>query len=126
MGEVGVYPKFNDKKSDKPKVVTRYVATEHPRNLYKEGVNVEAASDWAVNYFKNVKESNRPLWYEPMNEPFVHAKDFYEEKDWDPVAELRVKTEMSQLFKAVAKKNTCGPEFEKHQSNGVRCCLALF
>ena len=92
MGEVGVYPKFNGKKSDKLLAVTRYVATEHPRNLYKEGINLEASSNWAVNYFKNVKENNRPLWYEPMNEPFVHAKDFYEEKDWDPVAELRVKT----------------------------------
>ena len=126
MGEVGVYPKFNDKKSDKPKVVTRYVATEHPRNLYKEGVNVEAASDWAVNYFKNVKESNRPLWYEPMNEPFVHAKDFYEEKDWDPVAELRVKTEMSQLFKAVAKKIHADPSLKNIKVMGYGAAWPSF
>ena len=126
MGEVGVYPKFNDKKSDKPKVVTRYVATEHPRNLYKEGVNFEAASDWAVNYFKNVKESNRPLWYEPMNEPFVHAKDFYEEKDWDPVAELRVKTEMSQLFKAVAKKIHADPSLKNIKVMGYGAAWPSF
>jgi hypothetical protein len=126
MGEVGVYPKFNDKKSEKPKVVTRYVATEHPRNLYKEGVNVEAASDWAVNYFKNVKESNRPLWYEPMNEPFVHAKDFYEEKDWDPVAELRVKTEMSQLFKAVAKKIHADPSLKNIKVMGYGAAWPSF
>ena len=126
MGEVGVYPKFNDKKSDKPKVVTRYVATEHPRNLYKEGVNVEAASNWAVNYFKNVKESNRPLWYEPMNEPFVHAKDFYEEKDWDPVAELRVKTEMSQLFKAVAKKIHADPSLKNIKVMGYGAAWPSF
>lgn len=126
MGEVGVYPKFNDKKSDKPKVVTRYVATEHPRNLYKESVNVEAASDWAVNYFKNVKESNRPLWYEPMNEPFVHAKDFYEEKDWDPVAELRVKTEMSQLIKALAKKIHADPSLKNIKVMGYGAAWPSF
>lgn len=126
MGEVGVYPKFNDKKSDKPKAVTRYVATEHPRNLYKEGVNFEAASDWAVNYFKNVKESNRPLWYEPMNEPFVHAKDFYEEKDWDPVAELRVKTEMSQLFKALAKKIHADPSLKNMKVMGYGAAWPSF
>ena len=126
MGEVGVYPKFNDKKSDKPKVVTRYVATEHPRNLYKEGVNFEAASDWAVNYFKNVKESNRPLWYEPMNEPFVHAKDFYEEKDWDPVAELRVKTEMSKLFRALAEKIHADPALKNIKVMGYSAAWPSF
>ena len=46
----------------------------------------------------------RPLWYEPMNEPFVHAKDFYDEKDWDPVAEVRIKTEMSKMYRAIAAK----------------------
>ena len=126
IGEVGVYPKFNDKKSDKPKVVTRYVATEHPRNLYKEGVNFEAASDWAVNYFKNVKESNRPLWYEPMNEPFVHAKDFYEEKDWDPVAELRVKTEMSKLFRALAEKIHADPALKNIKVMGYSAAWPSF
>ena len=126
MGEVGVYPKFNDKKSDKPKVVTRYVATEHPRNLYKEGVNFEAASDWAVNYFKNVKESNRPFWYEPMNEPFVHAKDFYEEKDWDPVAELRVKTEMSKLFRALAEKIHADPALKNIKVMGYSAAWPSF
>jgi len=112
MGEVGIYPKSNNKKEDKLKPVSRYVATEHPRNLYKEGMDLDAVSDWAVEYFKNVKENNRPLWYEPMNEPFVHAKDFYEEKDWDPVAELRVKTEMSKLFRALAEKIHAEPSLK--------------
>ena len=96
-GEVGIYPKTKIKKSEKVKSVRRYVSTEHPRNLYKEGIDIDALSDWAVEYFKNVDDEQRPLWYEPMNEPFVHAKDFYDEKDWDPVAEVRVKTEMSKM-----------------------------
>ena len=109
MGEVGLYPKSNNKKSNKTRPISRYVATEHPRNIYKEGIDIEAAAKWAVSYFKNTKQGNTPLWYEPMNEPFVHAKDFYEEKDWDPVAELRVKTEMSQLFRALAEKIHADP-----------------
>ena len=112
MGEVGAYPKSKNKKDENLKPVSRYVATEHPRNLYKEGVDLEAVSDWAVEYFKTVKENNRPLWYEPMNEPFVHARDFYEEKDWDPVAELRVKTEMSYLFKKLAQKIHADPSLK--------------
>ena len=126
MGEVGVYPKFNGKKSDKPLAVTRYVATEHPRNLYKEGINLEVASNWAVNYFKNTKKNNRPLWYEPMNEPFVHAKDFYEEKDWDPKAELRVKTEMSKLFKALAEKIHADPALKKIKVMGYGAAWPSF
>ncbi len=126
MGEVGVYPKFNGKKSDKSLAVTRYVATEHPRNLYKEGINLEASSNWAVNYFKNTKKSNRPLWYEPMNEPFVHAKDFYEEKDWDPVAELRVKTEMSKLFRALAEKIHAEPSLKNIKVMGYSAAWPSF
>jgi len=103
-GTVGLYPKVNSKNGSSVKPVRRFVSTEHPRNVYKEGLDIEALSDWAVEYFKNMDDDERPLWYEPMNEPFVHAKDFYDEKDWDPVAELRVKTEMSQMYRALGAK----------------------
>ena len=97
MGEVGVYPKSKNKPSTKPKKVRRFVATEHPRNVYKEGIDIDRFANWAVSYFKSLDESERPRWYEPMNEPFVHAKDFYDEKDWDPDAELRVKTDVNYM-----------------------------
>jgi len=126
MGKIGVYPKSNNKKDDKLKHVSRYIATEHPRNLYKEGIDLEAVSDWAVEYFKNVKENNRPLWYEPMNEPFVHAKDFYEEKDWDPTAELRVKTEMSKLFRALAEKIHAEPSLKNIKVMGYSAAWPSF
>jgi len=126
MGEVGAYPKSKNKNDENLKPVNRYVATEHPRNLYKEGIDLEAVSDWAVEYFKNVKENNRPLWYEPMNEPFVHAKDFYEEKDWDPVAELRVKTEMSKLFRALAKKIHADPSLKNIKVMGYGAAWPSF
>ena len=112
MGEVGVYPKSKNKPSTKPKKVRRFVATEHPRNVYKEGIDIDGFANWAVSYFKSLDESERPRWYEPMNEPFVHAKDFYDEKDWDPVAELRVKTEMCKLYKAVGDKIHAEPSLK--------------
>ena len=126
MGEVGLYPKSNNKKSNKPRLISRYVATEHPRNIYKEGIDIEAAAKWAVNYFKNTKQGNTPLWYEPMNEPFVHAKDFYEEKDWDPAAELRVKTEMSQLFRALAEKIHADPALKNIKVMGYGAAWPSF
>ena len=125
-GEVGLYPKSNNKKNSKTKPTSRYVATEHPRNIYKEGIDVEAASNWAVTYFKNTKQANTPLWYEPMNEPFVHAKDFYEEKDWDPEAELRVKTEMSQLFRALAEKIHADPALKNIKVMGYSAAWPSF
>ena len=124
-GEVGFYPKSN-KKSKKVKEVTRYIGTEHPKNVYKEGVDIEAFSNWAVQYYKGVDATQRPLWYEPMNEPFVHARDFYEEKDWDPVAELRVKTEMSHLFSAVAEKIHAEPTLENMRVVGFASAWPSF
>ena len=126
MGEVGLYPKSNNKKNSKSRPITRYVATEHPKNIYKEGIDIEAAANWAVSYFKNTKQGNTPLWYEPMNEPFVHAKDFYEEKDWDPVAELRVKTEMSQLFRALAEKIHADPALKNIKVMGYGAAWPSF
>ena len=125
-GEVGIYPKTKNKKTNKAKSVRRYVATEHPRNLYKEGLDIDALSDWAVEYFKNIDDNQRPLWYEPMNEPFVHAKDFYQEKDWDPVAELRVKTEMSKMYKALAKKIHAEPSLKNMKIIGYGAAWPSF
>lgn len=125
-GEVGIYPKTKIKKSEKVKSVRRYVSTEHPRNLYKEGIDIDALSDWAVEYFKNVDDEQRPLWYEPMNEPFVHAKDFYDEKDWDPVAEVRVKTEMSKMYRAIAAKIHAEPSLKKMKIMGYGAAWPSF
>lgn len=103
-GQVGVYPSSSSG-TDEVRDVSRYVATEHPYNIYKEGVDKVALSDWVVSYFKNTVGVNlRPEFYEPMNEPFVHARDYYDEPDWDPVAEARVKLEMAQVFREIGSK----------------------
>ena len=61
-----------------------------------------------------------------MNEPFVHAKDFYDEKDWDPAAELRVKTEMSQLFRALAEKIHADPALKNIKVMGYGAAWPSF
>ena len=52
MVQVGVYPKNKETKKAKTKTVRPYVATEHPKNVYKEGIDIDALSDWAVQYFR--------------------------------------------------------------------------
>ena len=97
-GEVGVYP---DAQSGDTSVrpVNNYIGTEHPYNIYQAEINPEEVANWVVEYFKNfANQSQRPKFYEPMNEPFVHARDYYDEPDWDPDAEARVKLEMAQVF----------------------------
>jgi hypothetical protein len=102
--QVGVYPTSKSGSSD-IREVSRYIGTEHPYNIYQEGINVKALSDWVVEYYKNFVGVNlRPEFYEPMNEPFVHARDFYNEPDWDPDAEARVKLEMAQVLSEIGNK----------------------
>ena len=73
-GQVGVFPSFTPISDGVVREVSAFIATDHPRNVYKEGIDINAAADWAVEYYKNeVGVSGRPLFFEPMNEPFVHA-----------------------------------------------------
>ena len=104
QGQVGVYPSPKSG-TNEIREVSRYIATEHPYNIYEEGINLTTLSDWVVEYFKNFVGVNlRPEFYEPMNEPFVHARDFYSEPDWTESAENRVKQEMAQVFKEIGSK----------------------
>jgi len=111
-GSVGMYPDFTPKRA-REKSVNGHVLTEHPKNVYKEGVDVEAFANWAVQYFKMLDDSQLPSWYEPMNEPFVHAPDFYDEPGWDPVAALRVKSEMCELYRALGEKIRAEPALSR-------------
>ena len=87
------------------KEVTRYVATDHPGNVFKDNMDSEAYGDWVVEYYQNwVKKENRPEYFEPMNEPMVHAHEFYTEEKYNSEAELRVRTRMSELYRDAGKK----------------------
>lgn len=109
-GVVGVYPDAQTG-DNSVRPVNRYISTEHPYNMYKAEIDASALADWTVEYFKNyTTQALRPEYYEPMNEPFVHARDYYDETDWDPVAEARVKLEMAQVFKQIGMKIHAAPE----------------
>ncbi|MBX2874878.1 MAG: T9SS type A sorting domain-containing protein [Saprospiraceae bacterium] len=111
-GQVGLYPNHATSSPDTSvRAVTEFVATDHPRNAYKEGLDIEAAADWVVAYYRDqVNTDGRPRFYEPMNEPFVHARDFYDEPDWTPSAEERVRGEMAELFSVIGAKIHEAPE----------------
>ena len=107
--------------------VRRYVATDHPYNVYEEELDPIPFANWTVEYFKNYVDTYlRPEYYEPMNEPFVHARDFYDEPDYDPVAEARVKLEMTQFFKYVAQKIHAAPELENMKILGYAAAFLSF
>ena len=125
-GQVGVYPSSSTG-TNEVRDVSRYVATEHPYNIYKEGVDKVALSDWVVSYYKNsVGVHLRPEFYEPMNEPFVHARDFYDEPDWDAVAEARVKLEMAQVFREIGSKIHATPELVNMKVIGYAAAFPSF
>lgn len=125
-GAVGTYPDPLTGGAEL-REVRKYVATDHPYKVYAQGLDPIPFADWAVEYFKNhVDTYLRPEYYEPMNEPFVHARDFYDEPDWDPVAEATVKLEMAQFFKHVGQKIHAAPELANMKVIGYSAAYPTF
>ena len=125
-GAVGIYPDPLTGDTEM-REVRKYVATDHPYKVYAQGLDPIPFADWVVEYFKNhVDTYLRPEYYEPMNEPFVHARDFYDEPDWDPVAEATVKLEMAQFFKHVGQKIHAAPELANMKVIGYSAAYPTF
>jgi len=125
-GDIGTYPDPLTGDTEL-REVRKYVATDHPYNVYAQGLDPIPFADWAVEYFKNhVDTYLRPEYYEPMNEPFVRARDFYDEPDWDPVAEATVKLEMAQFFKHVGQKIHAAPELANMKVIGYSAAYPTF
>lgn len=75
------------------------IITNHPRDAFKYKQNPEEAIAFNVEFIKHAYPK-MPKYYEVMNEPFVHAKDFVETyKETDQVI-----IEMSKYHKLVADK----------------------
>ena len=126
-GTVGTYPESSPENNTTLREVRRYVATDHPYHVYEEGLDPVAFADWAVEYYKNFATTDsRPEYYEPMNEPFVHARDYYDEPDFDTDAEARVKLEMAQFFKHVAQKIHAAPELDNMKILGYSSAFPSF
>ncbi len=103
--QVGKYPFSNNRKVKTAYKVTQNIATAHPRDAFVSGMDTKKAAKWAVEYYTH-HVNERPAFFEPMNEPFVHAKDFHD-GGWDPVKQAKTKKQMAELFAE------CGKAFHK-------------
>jgi len=58
------------------------VITEHPRVAFRPDDDFDEAAGFAADFFEtHYPQGARPRYYEPMNEPFVHAGDFGDDQD---------------------------------------------
>lgn len=76
-----------------------FIITDHPRSAFQLDMDYDKIAAYNVAYIKSAF-SEIPKYYEVMNEPFVHAKDYVE--SWDQTG--MVILEMSKLHKVVADK----------------------
>ncbi len=82
----------------------RIVATEHPSSVIKEGRDIADGARWAADYFENYYDDDiRPLFYEPMNEPFVHASDFVP-GPWDNAKNQEMQEHMAAWFSEIGRE----------------------
>ncbi len=101
-GSVGSYPAYKDG-PDGVRNVSSFVGTEHPRNVIRYNLDMVAAANWTVEYWKDfVDDNGRPEFFELMNEPFVHSDDdiFAEQQ---PDANL-MRLRMADWYNEVGKK----------------------
>lgn len=107
-GSVGSYPNSRSG-NDATKTVKRFIITEHPFNVFYDGVDVEKGANWAVEYFKDfLDDDSRPEFFELMNEPFVHATDYYS-GSWNATQQASIKFQMANFYKAVGEKFKATP-----------------
>ena len=122
-GSVGTYPPLAGG-NGVVRGVIRGIQTEHPRNAFVDGVNKIAAAAWAADYYMNrVNDNSRPEFFEPMNEPFVHAKDFYS-GGWNASEEARIKLQMAEFYNEIGKKIHATPELANMKVIGYSAAWA--
>lgn len=124
-GTVGIYPedeaeiisKGNAQKNSTQAQSTwwrrsnRQIVTEHPKNVARWSVDKEKAAEWSAQYFKHFfTDEDRPQWFEPMNEPFVHAGDIDFSAE-QPDNQL-MRERMAEWFGAIGKKFDETPELD--------------
>jgi len=75
----------------------RLIITDHPYETFHMDMDIKAAAQWTVSFFRHFyNDESRPLFYEPMNEPFVHAKNFGDDDE-------AIRLKMSELFREIGK-----------------------
>ncbi|AWG22714.1 hypothetical protein FFWV33_14860 [Flavobacterium faecale] len=78
---------------------------------------IDDATNYITNYYKK-QEANVPEYVEPLNEPMVHAVDFYPEGRLTPKKYITSKidiiiTKICELHRELGKKIHAAPEFAK-------------
>ncbi|KXX70687.1 T9SS type A sorting domain-containing protein [Flammeovirga sp. SJP92] len=90
------------KEQDHYKHISRQlVVTDHPVSMIRMEMDTEEAGKFAAQYFQHFYEdATRPYYYEPVNEPFVHADEYTENGKYSE-ADVRRKT--AEYFKEIGK-----------------------
>jgi len=105
-GAVGVYPRTRPSSDESVRPVQQLVQTHAPWDAVQFDMDLQAAADWVVTYYTTIA-NNVPEYFEPMNEPFVHAwtGDFAEQQ---PIARL-MRVRMAELFAEIGKAVDASP-----------------
>jgi len=91
----GVYPADLPGNDNVRTIRDGFVMTSHRFWTFKDGLDINAAANWAAEYFKDyINDGEAHEFFEVMNEPFVHAQDY-----GDNVQDI--KRQMSLLFNEV-------------------------
>lgn len=76
---------------------TRRVITDHPSVVFSMEEDPAKAAAYAADFFTHMyADGEVPEFYEPMNEPFVHTRDFGKD-------DQQVRERMALLFKEIGK-----------------------
>ncbi|AZQ63988.1 T9SS type A sorting domain-containing protein [Flammeovirga pectinis] len=84
-------------------ITPQLIITDHPDAMVDMDMNTENAGKFAANHFYHgYEEDKRPIYYEPVNEPFVHAHEpvFTEDGKYS-ADEVRIKT--AEYFRDIGK-----------------------
>ncbi len=88
MSRVGI-AEFNKRKT------SDVILVDAPNDIFLPNGNYKRAARFAETYIKSAFDGVIPRYYEIMNEPFVHARDFGNNTD-------QILTQMSELHKEMA------------------------
>lgn len=114
-GVVGQYlPDITGSSTGVRPITPNRVQTEHPRNVARYNLDENAAADWVVEYYKDYVSGPLPEFYEPMNEPFVHA----DEAIYGAPNATLMREKMADWFGAIGQKVNQTPELNNMQIVG--------
>lgn len=83
----------------------RTVVTEQPDPYLRDGNDPTDGARWAADYFQYYFDDNsRPLFFEPMNEPFVHADEFTPGGFGNPEGLIATRAYMTRWFREIGEE----------------------